>query len=602
MRLKYFAVYSFYILAAFLLASCRGGESGHPMTEDEEEAVFMSVYEPGAEGRYDDAIHIADSLLSNVAMSDTLRAYIMIERGTAIFNRGDMDHALSYADTMVRFGQRVGIDQLSIQGEMQKGVCYRREERYDSAIACYDRSLRMALRDHDVENEQVLSDLMSVMHTELGRYPEAIKLGHRALQLAEALEDDNATVQAAASLGSALQRSGDPSAAIRLLRPYAPRVEEMPPLVMVKFYTPLVRSLIETDSLAEARRWLDIMKGATAGIPRGHQAYTAPLEAETLLLAREGRHQERWKIYCEIDSSGTPGKAADVVAAERAGCLADMGEWRGAYDRMKTAYDTLRVASRVETDRQLSELNLKYDTLSQKYEIERLERRNMGYAAAALACLAVALLSVAIVGHTRRRARGKQQREYIRGLEQERARMARELHDGIAGDLMGMRLMMGSRSQEENAEALRDVATRVRDLSHSLMPPEFGMLTLRTLFDAMLSKQKERLPAIDFRLEVSGSYPWDDLPAETRYELYRMVQECVANAMRHASPRFVEVCMKGDTKFEVTVRNDGCNPRTGDDRQPGIGTRVLMTRAEIIGAYLTVDDDGETYVVTITEK
>lgn len=600
------------ILSLLGLAGCgRGGGTSRGMTDEEEEAVFEEVYVPGAEGRYDDAIRVADSILSHVAMSDTLRAYIMIERGTALFNKGDMPSAKAYTDTMIRFGRESGIDQLIIQGEQNKGICFRREEMYDSAAACFSRAMDLVLMEDDPENEQTLSDYLGVMYAELGRYDEAIRYGRRSLELAEEMDDKTAMVSSASTLAGSMLRSGDTAGALDILKKEIPMSSEVAPVYQVKFYTPLVQSCIDLDSLELARQYLVPMKKAASMLPEGHQGASAPLMAEALLLAKEGRHAERWKVLCRIDSIGVVGKAADVIAAERAQCLADMGRWQEAYARMETAYDTLRASARSDVSQQLSEFSVRYETLSKQYEIERLQRRNLGYAVIALACLIVALASVGTVGWVRRRARTQRQREYIRGLEQERTRLARELHDGLAGDLTGLRLMMPGRTDEENIEAVREMAAKVRDMSHQLMAPEFGEYPVTFLVGDLLRKFGQAHPEVEFSTGIEGHFDWKSLSAETNYEIYRIVQECVSNALRHAGPHYVEVCFGGDNGFDITITNDGIS-HGGDSGSKiavdgetgiGIGMRTVRARAELIDAQVTTaKKDNDTFTIRIRQK
>lgn len=67
-------------LLLFLLPwGCSDHDGGN--SQEEEEAIFAMVNDPGAEGLYDVVVGRADSLLLRARMSDTLRGYVMIEKG-----------------------------------------------------------------------------------------------------------------------------------------------------------------------------------------------------------------------------------------------------------------------------------------------------------------------------------------------------------------------------------------------------------------------------------------------------------------------------------------------------------------------------------------
>lgn len=76
------------------------------VSESEEQALFERVNYLGAEGRYDDAVSLSDSILdSGLQLSDSVKAYIMIERNVALMNAGKVDAAAAYADTLAAFGR-----------------------------------------------------------------------------------------------------------------------------------------------------------------------------------------------------------------------------------------------------------------------------------------------------------------------------------------------------------------------------------------------------------------------------------------------------------------------------------------------------------------
>lgn len=163
-------------------------------------------------------------------------------------------------------------------------------------------------------------------------------------------------------------------------------------------------------------------------------------------------------------------------------------------------------------------------------------------------------------------------------------------------------LATGRNSAEENAAAIREIASRVRRLSHELMPPGFAEVTFVASLRDMAAKYSASRPDVRITVTRTGSFSWDSLDAESSHELYRMVQECLANALKHSRPTSVDVLLSGDRTFRLLVVNDGIGPNgDGDD---GIGLRTLKARADIIHASVSVVRDGKrgTFSIEITQN
>ena len=84
----------------------------------------------------------------------------------------------------------------------------------------------------------------------------------------------------------------------------------------------------------------------------------------------------------------------------------------------------------------------------------------------------------------------------------------------------------------------------------------------------------------------------------TASHLFRIAQEAVRNALRHAQARQIEILLLGDAShLTLTVSDDGPG-RPREDRMPGLGLRIMAHRAEILGGDLAIEsvDGGGTRV------
>lgn len=591
----------FSILSVVIFSACN---KRPVITAPEEEDAYGIVYELGATGKFREAIAASDSLLENFTMSDTLRVYLMIERIVAMTNSGNVDAALAYSDTLAEFSKKSGISEGVMQALEIKGLSNRRKGRFDEAKKYYAEAIELARAEGNVDMEQTLSDMMGIVYVESGHPLEALDFEQRALSLAESLADTTAMISAAASIGACYEKLGQYTEAVDFLNRHLSASREMNPVYRIKFLTPLFSSYLALDSINAAERCEAEMEIAASGLPPYHQSAVAVLTAKSRLLAKEKRYREQWDTFCLIDSLGTHGKSPDIILTERAECLANMNDYKGAYMRMQKAYDALDSIRKSDIDAELSELSVRYDTYSKEIEIERLSMRQRTLAAIATGCLFIVIIVILLAVNMRRRQSLRMEREkhlqYLRGLEQERCRMARELHDDVAGELVGLQFGIDTLSAEERDSRIMDIARKVRTLSHELMPPQFKEQSFTSLLVDYVGRLNRQHSPGFVVLTDEGTYDWEALPPEQSHELYRITQEAINNALRHAKPSRITITLDGNERFSLTIENDGVTKETTDS--DGIGMQTLRARVEILDADISTAIQNSKFSLTITQR
>jgi len=208
----------------------------------------------------------------------------------------------------------------------------------------------------------------------------------------------------------------------------------------------------------------------------------------------------------------------------------------------------------------------------------------------------------------KRRAREREERGKLRqqAIVEERARVARELHDGLAQLLgyvntkaMSVRLLLRNRQTEaadqallQLEEAARDLFVDVREaiLDLKMAGQEDTSLTA-TLKD--YTAQFSRLSGVPVELALVPTADSLSLTAETEQQLLRIVQESLTNVRKHASASKACVSFQIDGRvLEMTVSDDGKGFDPGhvqatDQAQFGLST--MRERAEEIGAEFNLD-------------
>lgn len=181
--------------------------------------------------------------------------------------------------------------------------------------------------------------------------------------------------------------------------------------------------------------------------------------------------------------------------------------------------------------------------------------------------------------------------------------MARELHDDVAGDLLGLQLELPVLPPDMSVGRLQEITAKVRRLSHELMPPQFADETLTSLLIDFVRSHNRAHPSRQIILTDEGSFDWNALSPEQNHELYRIVQESVNNAIKHSSSGNIDITLDGSDRFALSITNSIDRPQSASTAESdGIGTRTLMARASIIGADSRTSITDTTYKITISQK
>jgi signal transduction histidine kinase len=204
--------------------------------------------------------------------------------------------------------------------------------------------------------------------------------------------------------------------------------------------------------------------------------------------------------------------------------------------------------------------------------------------------------------HTARSVGEERLRNALEGAEQERTRWARELHDETLQGLGSLQLLLSSALRQPDAEQ-RDAAVRVtldhiadeidklRTLITELRPAELDELGLESALEALVERRDcEGEAHVELEADlgsVSGGGPRRFDP-HVESAIYRLVQEALSNAAKHADATRVSVRVTvRDAKVEVVVRDDGRGFDT-DASTAGFGLLGMRERVALVGGTLAV--------------
>lgn len=196
-------------------------------------------------------------------------------------------------------------------------------------------------------------------------------------------------------------------------------------------------------------------------------------------------------------------------------------------------------------------------------------------------------------------ARKRLEHDLLEITERERRRIGVELHDDLGQRLTGIAFMLKSLELNLKKKKIKDAQSAGK--IHSLFTEAMNHAKDVARHLTSLNVQEETLPSalkrlagqvrtmfkIDCSFRCEGKIPL--LPENTVQQLYKIAQEAVTNAIRHAKAGKVQVKLtrRGDNLL-LTIRNNGLPLPAMKDQRPGVGLRIMHYRANLVSASLQV--------------
>ena len=184
----------------------------------------------------------------------------------------------------------------------------------------------------------------------------------------------------------------------------------------------------------------------------------------------------------------------------------------------------------------------------------------------------------------------------LEAQEQERTRIARDLHDEVNQSLTGLALRLEAtraKAPPELAAELaetRSLATQAMDelvaLARQLRPTALDDLGLNAAL-AGNAEELGRQTGIATSFGAAGDFA--DLPGDVQLVLYRVAQEALANAARHAGAKSIVVRLAREgPRVELTVSDDG-RGFAFDEAGAGLGLEGMRERSLLVGGELVIE-------------
>lgn len=196
-----------------------------------------------------------------------------------------------------------------------------------------------------------------------------------------------------------------------------------------------------------------------------------------------------------------------------------------------------------------------------------------------------------------------QQRALEEVKQGERNRFSEELHDGILGDLCGVRLGLGfmeleiSSAQENQFKKylckIQDIENNLRNVSHDLKSQSEKEVSDYSLLLSNLLIENSKIGDFQYDLEINPTINWNNISIFIKLNIYRILQETIHNIIKHARATKITIKVEGKQKrLILTVIDNGVGFDL-DSKYSGIGLINMASRAKKIGGTLHIDSKKE---------
>lgn len=498
--------------------------------------------------------------------------------GEAQYFSGNYDSAARYFYTSVDIYEHLKEKKKLAAAFNNIAKLYRKTRELGKAENYYNKAMDLYIAENDSAGIEMIWNESGVVFEYRGDYTEAIRRYSIALDIAERSGNEAGVGYALNNIsGAYLLQKKYPDAEKKLLRALALRHKLNDSFALAINYSDLASLYIAMKEHLKASKYLDT----------------------SILLALRLKYpqllEENYK------------KQADIYLAE--------GDYKQAYNARLRATTIADSIFNAEKSRQVEELNTKYQTekKEQQIAVQQLEISRKNYLIIAISI--ILLLGIALGYSMYRRYKLKQEkrlqdeimhqqqtatRAILEAEENERQRIGQDLHDGVGQMMSAVKINLSALSHQlpltdeekkhkfDNIMGLVDEScNEVRAISHSMMPNALLKAGLGTAIRDFLNKLDNNV--LETNIYTEGLDERIDTTTETI--VYRVIQECVNNVIKHAHATSLDISVIRDVEgISATVEDNGNGFDINDPTTiNGIGLKNIRSRVEYLNGTIEIN-------------
>ena len=616
------------ILLVFAFAVSLSGSKAEALPTD---TILSHLYDQAAslmeEGEYDSAQACFDRAFATEGVTESpIYPILLNEQATLLFYVGELKRSLEMKKSVLPYLPEVEDLEKHVSVYNDLGVLYHRFNQQDSSLYFYNKALDAAQAYGDKSWIGNLNLNLAVFYFNLRNYEDAEKHIDNALKNVLQTDDTSttfATWQVRSAIKAQMEKMEESGASIQEAWRLACSSEgnaEWKVRCIPGMYRYFQRKGM-TDSI---RYYIGIGNKLLKELPPHNISAVGFIQTRGLANYEQKRYAEALKDFLYLYTRPT-GSEKKSLFEKMAVCYHHLGNPQKAFAYMDSARMWADTLAKREVTSQMAEMKVKYETQEKELEIARLNEQVLEQEAsslrigialiAGLACLTIIVLRQR---HKRKNAerellRAKQEKElasarsYIEGLEEECRYFAKELHDGIANDLLALEMKANTEKYTLIADSIRQVRENVRAISHELVPPEFESLSL----DEILRQYAQTLTesthvGIGYNEGIPSSETPSALPHRMAREVYRITQEILMNILKHTDASRIDILFTQHTDGNICLQiTDNGHPLPQcrlQSEAKGIGLRTISDRAKAICATIETQTDEKENRFILTFK
>ncbi|MFV0606090.1 MAG: tetratricopeptide repeat protein [Niabella sp.] len=507
----------------------------------------------------------------------------------ALNMQGKFDSSLYWNLHGIEAAKKLNSDELLAKAYFNTGTSYQYLSDYQPAVENYQKGLVLFEKVDDKVLKAQANDILQVLYTSMKQYDKAKEHGKKAIAMFRNLENPKLLAYSLNNLGVCFAKSNQKDSALNYHEEAMKLAKQINDEILIatteiniadllfskKQYLKsknLYESALEKtqknnipESETIALRGLSYYYMQTNDIPKSIQY------AEKALAVSE-KYQILQQKALNLDqlanlayASGNFSKAAYLEK--------EISVLNDSILNEQILQSTINTEKKFELDKKNTQLKLQEASITQKNTL------NYILIGGAVALLTILLLSYRNYNHRRKL---QQQRiteletekqllatqSLLKGQEDERARVAKDLHDGLGGLLSGVKLQLGAMKgnlilTEENGiafnralDGLDTSIAEMRRVAHNMMPEALIRLGLQQALQDYCDGLSQNQP-FTINTEFHGLEKRMDNTVEV--VAYRIIQELLNNAVKHsgAANILVQVVRQDENNLSITIEDDG---------------------------------------------
>lgn len=462
-----------------------------------------------------------------------LIAHVQKNIGVLYVSWKKFDEAFNYYEKAEKLATEIGNKELIADCQNNKGIVYEQQRNYPKALSAYQLALKLYTEKNIPEKISMALSNIAIVYKFQKKYPEAIEYNLKAISISEKQADKWTMAATYNNIGNLYGEMGDYKKAIEYC-------------------------------------------------------------------------EKALKIAKEIDAGEIIWSTYDSMAE----AAAKAGDYTNAFTYHKLFSGAMNDFVNKESTKQLSELNVKYETEKKQNLINQqqfeIKQKNIWLLFGGLLFLISVVSAFLIYRNYQHKQDKKLQTEIFRqkeletkalfdGEQNERIRIARDLHDSVGQMLSLIKMNLSSQEKTEENDSIQNLVdqtiSEVRTISHNLIPEElnFGIIpALENLSDKINASQKTKLEII-----IPEEIREIKFQKQNEISIFRIVQEVVNNMIKHAEASTIKLSIKKiENSLIINIKDNGKGITENEiSNSSGIGWKNINARVNMMDGKMKIESE-----------